>query len=237
VSRRLDLELTEPERRHAAALRGRWNDLLYVPGPGFASALEPGLYASSFVILLEGGPALRVSSLTVPAFGGDLCRIRLEALVSFRWENLGSFFEPGRRGRIFAMSTDRRAGATRPPDQPGWSYEGPPLGEPFAAVTAVRIVRERVSGGAGDGAFAWSADRALALTRADGAHSLLLARPTDSDDAVLVARAGLYRGLLDPAAPRVPGAGPAELLGYGDWAPPLEISVELEVLAPPGTAA
>jgi hypothetical protein len=231
LTRRLDLSLTEPERRHAAALCGRWTDVLYVPGPGFTSALEPGVYASAFVILPQAGAAIRISSLTVPAFGGDLCRIRLEPVVGFRLLQLGSFFEPSRRGRIFAMTGDRRAAAARPPDQPGWSYDGPALTESLGAVTAVHIVRERVSGGAGDGAFAWSADRSLALTRADGERSLLLARPADSDDAVLIVRAGLYRALLDPSAPPVPGATRAELLGYGDWPKPLDVSVELETLA------
>jgi hypothetical protein len=231
VTRRLDLALTEPERRHASALCGRWNDLLYVPGPGFASALEPGSYTATFVIPLGSGPALRVSSLTVPAFGGDLCRIRLEALQRFRLQNLGSFFEPERRGRVFVMSADRRAGSTRPPDQEGWSYDGSPLGDRLGSVSAVSVLRERVSGGAGDGAYAWSADRALVLTGADGEHSLLLARPTDSDEAVLIARAGLYRALLDPAAAPVPGASAAELLGYGDWPKPFDVAVELESLA------
>jgi len=230
LTSRLDLSLTEPERRLAARLAGRWNDLLYVPGPGFALPLEPGLYASSFIVVLEGEPALRVSSLRVPAFGGDLCRIRLEPLASYRLPHFGSFFEPERRGVIYAMSGDRRTAAAHPPDQPGWSYDGPSLADHLRAVPTVRVVRERVAGGRDDGTFAWSADRGIALTGADGQESLFLARPAESEDAVLAVTAGLYRALLDPSAPSVPGASPAELLGYGDWPGPLDVAVDLAPL-------
>jgi hypothetical protein len=230
LTSRLDLSLTEPERRLAAALAGRWNDLLYVPGAGLALPLEPGFYASAFIVALEGAPALRISSLRIPAFGADLCRIRLEPLASYPLTRFGSFFEPERRGMIYAMSGDRRAAAPRPPDQPGWSYEGPSLADHLRIVSEVRVLRERVAGGRGDGAFAWSADRGIALTGADGQESLFLARPAESEDAVLAVTAGLYRALLDPSAPPVPGASPAELLGYGDWPGPLDVAVDLEPL-------
>ena len=47
----------------------------------------------------------------------------------FDVENLGSFFEPSRRGVVYAMSRDRRTGRARPPDKPGWSYDGASLAE------------------------------------------------------------------------------------------------------------
>src|SRR5262249_29973721 len=94
VIRALDLSLPGAELRRAARLRGRWTDLMYVPGPGFTSPVESGLYTSSFVIVPVDGRPLRVSSFAVPAFGGELCRLRFEPLVSYRPDNLGSFFEP-----------------------------------------------------------------------------------------------------------------------------------------------
>jgi len=226
LTRRLDIALTDPERRHAARLAGRWNDLLYAPGPGFSSPLEPGVYTSSFIVLPGDGPALRVSSLVVPAFGGDLCRIRIEPLPDYRFETLGSLFEPSRRGLIYAMAPDRRTGGARPPDQPGWSIEDQALAGRLAAVTEVRVVRERIEGGRGDGAFSWVADRGLALTGPGGEQSLLLSRPDHDERAVLAAPLGLYSALVDPGAAAIPGASAAELLGYGDWAPPLSVSVE-----------
>ena len=139
-----ELRLPEPERRRAAGLATRWRDLLYMPGPGFTSPLDPALYRSSFVIVPSEGRAVRVSSFVVPAFGGELCRLRLEPLVSFRAENFGSFFEPGRRGAVYAMSADRKTGALRPPDRPGWSYQGPSLGSRLEHPARARVIRERV---------------------------------------------------------------------------------------------
>lgn len=227
--RALDLSLPDPERRRAARLIGRWRDLHYVPGPGFVSPLEPGLYRSSFILVPATGPAVRASSLVVPAFGGELCRLRLEPLVGYRPENLGSFFEPGRRGAVFTMSADRRTGALRPPARPGWSYAGPSLAGRLGQVTGVRVLRERVVAGA-EGS--WVADRGLSLTGPDDESCLLLAQPDDSGQAAFATAPGLYRALLDPAAPAVPGATPKELLGYGDWATPIEITIELEDLVP-----
>jgi len=235
LTRALDLSLPEPERRRAAGLIGTWRDLLYVPGPGFVSPLEPGLYRSSFIIVPAGGQAVRVSSFVVPAFGGELCRLRLEPLVAYRPENLGSFFDPRRRGVVYAMSADRRTGGPRAPDRREWSYEGPSLAGGLGEVRRVRVLRERVRGADGGGVIAWTADRALVLTGADGQDRVLLARPDESEQVAFVSALGLYRALLDPAAPAVPGATPADLLGYGDWAPPLDIAVEL--LAPPGAGA
>ena len=231
MTRTFDLSLPEPERRRAALLRGPWRDLLYVPGRAFTSPIEPEIYTSSFVIISPDGPAIRVSSLVVPAFGGEICRLRLEALSSYRLENLGSFFEPSRRGRVFAMSADRRTGLARPPDEPGWSYDGPSLTERLAGVRQVRLLREHVSGGVGAGSFSWTADRGLVLTSATHGDSLLLALPADSESAALIAPPGLYRALWDAAVLPVPGASLAELLGYGDRLPPFDVAIHLETLS------
>jgi hypothetical protein len=231
LTRTFDLSLPEPERRRAALLRGAWRDLLYVPGPGFTSPIEPGIYSSSFVIVSADGRALRVSSLVVPAFGGELCRLRLEPLASYRPENLGSFFEASRRGRVYAMSADRRTGLARPPDEPGWSYDGGSLTARLADVRQVQLLREHVSGGAGDDTFSWVADRGLVLTSSTHGESLLLALPTASEHAALISPPGLYRALFDPAALPVPGASPAELLGYGDRERPFDVEIHLETLS------
>jgi hypothetical protein len=231
LTRTFDLSLSGPERRHAALLAGPWRDLLYVPGPGFISPIEPGIYSSSFVIVLPDRPAIRVSSLVVPAFGGEICRLRLEPLASYRMEYLGSFFEPSRRGVVYAMPADRRAGLARPPDQPGWTYDGPSQLDRLADVRQVQILREHVSGGVGDGVFSWTADRGLVLTSATHGASLLLALPAASDNAALISPPGLHRALFDPAALPVPGASPAELLGYGDRTPPFDVAIHLETLS------
>jgi hypothetical protein len=235
LTRARALVLSEPEHRLAALLIGRWRDCLYAPGPGVQSPLEPGVYASSFIVLPEDGPALRVSSLVVPAFGGDLCRIRLEPLLDYRLQRFGSLFEPSRRGTIYAMAADRRGGGARSPDQPGWSAEDPSLVERLSAVTRVRVLRERIDGGRGDGAFSWVADRGLALTGPGGEESLFLARPDEDERAVLASPLGLYRALLDPAITPVPGASHAELLGYGDWAQPFTVSIEALPLSDPAS--
>jgi hypothetical protein len=232
LTRAFDLLLPEPERRRAAALATRWHDLLYVPGPSFASPLEPGLYRSSFVIVPPEGRAVRVSSFVVPAFGSELCRLRLEPLASFRAETLGSFFEPQRRGAVYAMSADRKTGAARPPDRPGWSYQGPSLRPRLERAERVRLIRERVTGGSGDSAFAWVADRGLVIAGADDRDMLLLAGPDSSEQAVFAPGLGLYRALLDPGAPETPGATVKELLGYGDRNE-LRIEVEVELLDHP----
>jgi hypothetical protein len=224
-----DLRLPEPERRRAASLATRWNDLLYVPGPDFTSPLDPGLYRSNFVIVPAEGRAVRVSSFVVPAFGGELCRLRLEPLVSFRAENLGSFFEPRRRGVVHAMSGDRKTGAARAPDRLGWSYPGPSLQPRLERAAGVSLIRERVTGGSGVAAFSWLADRGLAIAGSDERHVLLLAAPDGSEQASLVTGLGFYRALLDPAVAETPGATVRELLGYGDR-DELRVEVEIEPL-------
>jgi hypothetical protein len=230
LTRVLDLRLPDIERRRAAALATEWSDLLYVPGRGFASPIDPGVYRSTFVIVPAGGSALRVSSLTVPAFGGEVCRLRLEALTSFRRETLGSFFEPGRRGVVYALSLDRTERSAGPADRPGWSYDGPSLAPRLRRVERVRLIRERVTGGGDDRAFSWVADRGLAIAGADGGEGLFLASPDTSEDAAFAAAPGLYRALVDASAPETPGAAVTELLGYGDWRGPLRVVVEIEPL-------
>ena len=230
TERRLDLLLPEPERRRAAALAGGLTDLFYVPGPGFTSSLDPGLYRSTFILVPRDGRPLRVSSFIVPAFGGELCRLRVEPVQSLRAESLGSFFDPSRRGLIYAMSPDRQTRAARPPDEPGWSYEGPALAARFGAVARVRLLTERVTGRLAGEEIGWVADRGVALTGADGQESLLLAQPEASEQAALLPALGLYRALLDPTAPTAPGATVKELLGYGDWDGELEVTVVAEVL-------
>ena len=225
-----DLRLPEPERRRAAGLATAWRDLLYVPGAGLSSPLDPGLYRSSFVVVPEDGRAVRVSSFVVPAFGGELCRLRLEPLVSFRADNLGSFFDPSRRGIVYAMSADRKSGVVRPPDRPGWSYGGPSLAARLGRIDRVRLLRERVTGGDGEAMFSWVADRGLALTAHDGEESLLLAMPETSENAALVPTLGLYRALTDPTRPATPGADVRELLGYGGRDGRLSITLDLESL-------
>ncbi len=226
VNRSFDLLLPEPERRRAAALAAGLSDFLYVPGPSFTSPLEPGLYRSSFILVMPDGPAVRVSSFVVPAFGRELCRLRLEPVQSYRAESLGSFFEPARRGLIYAMTGERERVDARPPAEPGWSYEGPALAARLGALTQVRLLRERVSATLDGEPVAWTADRGLVLIGVDGQEGLLLAEAGPSDDAAFVPNVGIYRSLFDPSAPVMPGATVRELLGYGDWAPRFEITVE-----------
>jgi hypothetical protein len=233
LSRALDLTLPDPERGWAAGLAGRWDDLLYAPGPGFASPLEPGVYRSALVIVTAAGPALRVSSHVMPAFGGDLCRLRIEPLASYRREHLGSFFEPARRGIVYAMSADRRSGGPQPPDRPEWAYPGPSLAPALGEVTRVRVLRERAAARDAIGAIGWMADRGLALTGRDGTDVLLLAHPDDPEQVALICALGLHRPLLDPTGLSIPGATPRELLGYGDRDAPFELTMELEPLPPP----
>jgi peroxiredoxin family protein len=228
LTQAFDLCLPEPEQRRAAQLATQWTDLLYVPGPSFASSLDPEIYRSTFVIVPAQGRAVRVSSFVVPAFGGELCRIMLEPLASFRAENLGSFFEPDRRGVVYAMSSDRKTGAARPPDRPGWSYQGSSLRPQLDRLERVRIIRERVTGGSGDATFSWVADRGLALTGRDGREMLLLAGTDRSEQALFITGVSFYRALLDPTVPEIPGASVREMLGYGDREEDLRVEVLVE---------
>jgi hypothetical protein len=230
MTRALDVTMPDSERRWAGALAGAWSDVLYSPGPGFASPLEPGLFRASFVLVPRGAVAVRITSLVVPAFGGELCRLRLEPVPTLPHETFGSFFEPTRRGRIWSMGPDRRSAGSHAPDEKDWYYDGPSLAAGLGDVTRVRILRERVRAGTGEGAHAWSADRGLVFTSAAGGESLLLALPEREEHALFLPAVGPYRVLVDPAAPATPGAGARELLGYGDHQEPFDLTVEQRML-------
>jgi hypothetical protein len=228
--RAVDLTLPPPERRWAETLAAAWRDLLYSPGPGFRTPLEPGLFRTAFVIMPAGAPAVRVTSLVVPAFGSELCRLRLEPLTDLPIPIYGSFFEPARKGRIWRMPGDPREPAARAPEEPHWRYEGPSLEPALGRIARVHVLREEARGGTGDGAFAWTADRGLVLTGERGAKSLLLALPDREEHALFLPAIGPYRVLADPSAPETPGAGVRELLGYGDREEPFEVTVRLEAV-------
>ena len=235
MTRALDVTMPDSERRWAAALVGAWSDVLYSPGPGFASPLEPGLFRASFVLVPRGAVAVRITSLVVPAFGGELCRLRLEPVPTLPHDTFGSFFEPARRGRVWSMGADRRSPGAYTPDEKDWYYDGPPLAGGLGEVTRVRLLRERVRAGAGEGAHGWSADRGLVFTTATGGESLLLALPEREEHALFLPAVGPYRVLVDPAAPATPGAGARELLGYGDHEEPFGLELELRTLQAPST--
>ncbi|MBI3625192.1 MAG: hypothetical protein HY215_03460 [Candidatus Rokubacteria bacterium] len=223
--------MPEHERRLAARLGGSWRDLLYVPGPGLAPALEPGLYRSSFIVLLADGPAVRITSALFTVFGDTLCRLRLEAVEPPRLETFGSFFDPARRGIVYTMAPDHReAGGRRDPDHPEWHYGGQSLRPRLSLVTGVRLLRERAVSMAGGEPIEWVADRGLVLKGAGGEESLLLASPDLSEHAQFIPSLAFYGVLLDPKAPARPGATARELLGYGAWDDSLEIALELETL-------
>jgi hypothetical protein len=211
----LDLLLPEPERRRAAALRGGLADFLYVPGPALTSPLDPGLYRSSFILVMADGQAVRASSFIIPAFGRELCRLRLEPVLNYRRESLGSFFEPSRRGLIYAMTGEGKGVDARPPVEASWSYGGPSLAARLGKITQVLVVTETVWP-LEDEENEWQADRGLVLIGADGQESLLLAEAAPGDNAVFLPTSGIHRSLFDPVAPAVPGASAQDLLGYGD---------------------
>jgi len=223
TGRAIDLRIPDPERRLAAALTTAWRDFLYAPGPGFTSPLDPGAYRSSFAVVPTHGPVVRVSSLVVPAFGGDLCRLRLETLEGYRSESFGSFFEPTRTGRVYALTPGRSAGAERAPERAEWYYEGPALASRLGRVTGLRLLRERGRGRD----YSWEADRGAVLTDADGGECLLLGAAEPSETVLFLPFPGLFRALLDPRAPPTPGVTARGLLGYGEWPGDLDITVEL----------
>jgi hypothetical protein len=149
MTRAVDLTLSEAEQRWAAALVGSWSDLLYRPGPGFASPLEPGFFRASFLIVPVGAVAVRVTSMVVPAFGGELCRLRLEPVPTLPHETFGSFFDPTRRGRIWSMGADRGMPGAYAPDEKDWFYAGAGLAPHLGETARVQVLRERVRAGAG----------------------------------------------------------------------------------------
>lgn len=233
TTRILDLTLPEAERRLAASLAGPWRDLLYVPGEGLTSPLDPGAYRSSFVIVPTVGSAVRLSSATVPALGGELCRLRLEPIERYPAGSLGSFFEPARAGTVYALTPDRSVGAARPPDRAEWCYPGPALATRLGAISRLRALRER--GRTTDGS--WQADRGLVLNDAEGGECVFLSLPERSEAALLLTAPGLHRALLDPAAPPPPGVTARGLLGYAEWPDDLEITIELIPVDPPSARA
>jgi hypothetical protein len=227
---RVDVTLPASERALAAALAGAWRDLLYVPGPGLTSPLDPGAYRSSLVVIRGDGAAIRVTSRVSPAFGADVSRVALEPVAPPRPgaldEALGSFFEPARTGTIYALTPDRAAGAARPPDRAEWRYEGPSLAPRLALVTRARLVREH---GRGTG-VEWTADRGLALITADGAECLVLAVSEPAEVALFLPVPGLYRALLDGSAAPQPGVTVRDLLGHGERDDDVDVTVTLHPL-------
>jgi hypothetical protein len=221
----IELSLPHEERARAAVLGAPWRDLLYVPGPDFTSALEPGLFRSAFVVVPADGPAIRISSTVMPAFGIELCRLQIEALPDHRADMLGSFCEPERRGRIFVMSKERDALAARATDRAGWSYAGPSLGDRLGRVERVRLIRERVAAKLGGQAVGWTADRGLVIDVRDSEPCLVLASAESAEEALFLPVPRLYRALLTPTA-AAPGATARDLLGYGEWPEALELALE-----------
>ncbi|MGH7299836.1 MAG: hypothetical protein ACREJE_05440 [Candidatus Rokuibacteriota bacterium] len=218
----VDLRLPDSERCLVAALLAPWRDLLYAPGPEFTSPLDAGAYRSSLVIVPETGPAVRVSSLVTPAFAGELCRLRLEALPHHRPESLGSYFEPGRAGTVYALAPER-GGAAGGPDRAEWRYGGISLAPRLGRISGIRLLRER--GGGAD--CSWEADRGLVLTGADGADCLVLAAAELAEAALFLPSPGLYRALVDTTPARQPGVTVRDLLGHGDRDDGVDITIEL----------
>jgi hypothetical protein len=221
----IELALPAAEHALAAALGSPWRDLLYVPGPDFTSPLEPGLFRSALVVVPADGPAIRISSIVMPAFGIELCRLQIEALPDHRADMLGSFCEPERRGRIFVMSKERDALAARATDRAGWSYAGPSLGDRLGRVERVRLIRERVAAKLGGQAVGWTADRGLVIDVRDSEPCLVLASAESAEEALFLPVPRLYRALLTPTA-AAPGATARDLLGYGEWPEALELALE-----------
>ena len=217
----VDLTLPDPERAVLRSLVGPWRDLLYAPGPGLTSPLDPGAYRSSLVIVPDAGPAVRVSSLVAPAFGAEICRLSLEALPQGEGASLGSFFDPSRTGTVYALTAERGVPAARAPERSEWRYAGVSLMPRLARIRGLRLLRERGRGVEGS----WVADRGLAIVGADGGESLLLAVPEPAETALFLPAPGLYRALLDPAAAH-PGVTISELLGHADRIPLPEVTIE-----------
>jgi hypothetical protein len=171
------------------------------------------------------GPAIRISSTVMPAFGTELCRLQLEALPDYRAEMLGSFFDPERRGRIFVMSNEREPLAARAPERTDWSYAGPSLGERLGRVERVRLIRERVAAKLDGQAVGWTADRGLVIDVTGGEPCLLLASAESAEQALFLPVPRLYRALL-ASTTAAPGATARDLLGYSEWPEDFELALE-----------
>ena len=219
----VDLKLSDHERDLARSLLAPWHDLLYAPGPGFTSPLDPGAYHTSVVIVLAAGPAIRVSSVVTPAFRRDLCRLRLEALPHAPPSSLGSFFHPSRTGTIYALTPEPGGAAAQAPERAEWRYQDVSLATRLGRITGIRLLREhgRVGGGS------WRTDRGFVVTGADGAPSLMLAAAEPPEAALFLPSPGLFCALLDPAATPPPGVTVPDLLGHGDRDDGVEITLEL----------
>jgi hypothetical protein len=218
----VDLTLPESERALLRALLARWDDLLYAPGPGLTSPLDPDAYRSSVVIVPARGAAVRVSSVVAPAFGTDLCRLHAETLPQRPALSLGSFFDLSRTGTVYTLTPERGVAAARPPDRAEWRYGGVSLAPALGQVRRLRLLREHGRGESGS----WSTDRGLAMTGADGVDRLLLSVADPAESALFLPVPGLYRILLDPAVLPHPGATVRDLLGHGDRDSPVEVTVE-----------
>jgi hypothetical protein len=219
----VDLTLPDRERDLSRSLIAPWRDLLYAPGPGFTSPLDPGAYRTSVVIIPDAGPPIRISSVVSPAFGGELCRLRLEALPHDPPTSLGSFFDLSRPGTVYALTPERGVAAARAPERVEWRYEGVSLGSRLGRIRGLHLLRER--GRVGDGS--WQADRGLVLTGADGTPSLMLAVTEPAEAALFLPLPGLYRMLLDPTTAPQPGVTVRDLLGHGDRDDGAEVTIEL----------
>jgi hypothetical protein len=184
------------------------------------------------VALPADGAAVRISSTVLFAFGIALCRLQLEPLPEYRAEMLGSFFDPERRGRIFAMSKEGDTVSAQPAEREGWSYTGPSLGERLGRIERVRLIRERVVAKLDGRAVGWSADRGLVLDIPGSEPCLLLASAESAEQAFFLPVPRLYRALLGSTA-TAPGATARELLGYGEWPEDFELTLETRALSSP----
>lgn len=219
----VDLTLPEAERALVRSLIAPWRDLLYVPGPGLTTPLDPGGYRSSVVIVPAGGLAVRVSSVVAPAFGGELCRLRFEALPHGPAASLGSFFDLSRAGIVYAFTPARGAGSGRAPERAEWRYGGPSLQASLSRIRGLRLLREE--GRAADGS--WVADRGLVITDRDGADRLVLAVSEPAEASLVLPVPGLHRILLDPAIPPPPGVTVRGLLGHAERGEGTEVTIRL----------
>lgn len=220
------LHIPDHERDLLRSLVSPWRDLLYAPGSSFTSPLDPAAYRTSLVIVPAGGPAIRVSSVVMPAFGAEICRLRLEALPHDPPPSLGSFFVPARTGTVYALTPDRESAAAQAPARADWRYDGESLAPRLGGISGLRVLREH---GRGPGS-SWEADRGLVFIGADGVASLVLAVAEPAEAVLFLPSPGLYEPLLDPAATPKPGVTIRDLLGHGDRDDGVETTIELRPL-------
>lgn len=220
----VSLRLTDHERALLSALVSPWRDLLYAPGPDFASPLDPGSYRTSLVIVPATGVAIRVSSAVMPAFGGEVGRLCFEALPHGPPSSLGSFFDLARTGTVYALTPEHGVAAARSPDRAEWRYHGASLAPRLGRIGGLRLLHERGHGAAGS----WEVDRGLVIAGADADPCLVLATTEPGESTLFLPTLGLYRPLVDPAAARQPGVTVSDLLGHGDRDDAFEITVALQ---------